>query len=368
MSDRFLRREDLQRLLDHLHQDGYRCLGPQVRDGAVVFDLITRAAQLPAGWHELQAPGSYRLERGAGARCFAWANGPQALKPLTFAPREFLWRVERGERGELRFREVVPEVQPTAVIGVRACDLAAMHLQDQHFCYQEYPDHYYNRRRRSLLLVAVDCASPAATCFCHSTGDGPDATSGYDIALTELDEGYLVRSRSERGHAIADGLPLVPAGADQLERAGAQSRAAAAGQGRRLLSRDLQAALLERLEHPRWDQVAARCLSCGNCTAVCPTCFCHTEADATDLDGRRSGHYRHWDSCFTEGHSYMHSFVVRDSTRLRYRQWLVHKLATWHQQYGRSGCVGCGRCISWCPVGIDLTEEVQAMMGEGGDA
>jgi ferredoxin len=364
VSDRFLRREDLQRLLEALQNAGYRCVGPQVRDGTVVFDVLTRASQLPVGWRDRQAPGSYRIEPSAGPRAFAWANGPQALKPLTFASREVMWRVDRGPRGELHFAETLPEVAPTAVIGVRGCDLAALHLQDQHFGYREYADHYYNRRRRALLLVGVDCAYPAATCFCHSTGDGPGVSSGFDIALTELEEGFLVRARGERGQAIVAGLPLAPASPGQLECAAAQAQAAAQGQARQLPARDLRDALLERLDHARWGQVAARCLSCGNCTSVCPTCFCHSEGDYSAMDGRHAEHHRQWDSCFTEGHSYIHGLVVRDSTRLRYRQWLVHKLGLWHDQYGRSGCVGCGRCITWCPVGIDITDEVAALVGE----
>ncbi len=366
--DQFLRRDDLDRLISVLKRQGYRCVGPRVRDGTVVFDTIQRAADLPIGWRDRQAPGRYRLEPTGDRRCFAWANGPQAVKPLTFAARETLWRVGRNERGELRFVEQTVEAPPTAVIGLRACDLAALNLQDQHFCYQEYPDHYYNNRRRSLLLIAVDCAFPAETCFCHSTGDGPSASAGFDLALTELDDGFLVRAKSERAKGIVEELPLQPATDAQRAAAERQHGDAVAAQTRSLPARDLKDRLLASFDHPRWEQVAARCLACGSCTSVCPTCFCHSEGDVTDLDGRRSEHYRQWDSCFTEGHSYMHSFVVRDNTQLRYRQWLVHKLGTWHEQYGRSGCVGCGRCITWCPVGIDITEEARALCGENDDA
>jgi ferredoxin len=358
----YLPRKRFQALLDVLHRDGYETVGPKVQDGAIVFGPLTRAHELPAGWQDRQAPGSYRLERGDSARLFAWANGPQALKPLTFASREVLWSVRRGENGELKFVEEVPEPRPTAVIGVRGCDLAALVLQDQHFCYREYNDHYYNARRRSLLLVAVDCSHPADTCFCHSTGDGPAASATFDIALTELEDGYLVRARSERGRGIVEDLGLEPETDAHREAAAAQHEAAVAAQTRGLPDHDLRDGLMAALEHPQWDDVAGRCLSCGNCTSVCPTCFCHTEGDHTDLAGRSSEHYRQWDSCFTRGHSYMHGFVVRDDTRLRYRQWLLHKLALWHDQYGRSGCVGCGRCIAWCPVGIDITAEAHALL------
>jgi Fe-S-cluster-containing hydrogenase component 2 len=113
----------------------------------------------------------------------------------------------------------------------------------------------------------------------------------------------------------------------------------------------IQQLLADNLEHPRWDDVASRCLTCANCTLVCPTCFCHGVEDTTDLTGDHAERWRHWDSCFTLDYSYVHGGTVRSSTRSRYRQWMTHKLGTWFDQYGTSGCVGCGRCTTWCPVG-----------------
>jgi len=364
----FLPRKQFQTLLNILKRDGYHCIGPQLKDGAIVYQTLNNVTELPQGVHDKQAPGQYRLDSSDSPRYFAWANGPQTLKPLTFAPREALWQVKSDKKGAIDFSETLPEGQATAVIGVRNCDLAALHLQDQHFCYQQYPDAYYNKRRRALFLIAVDCSHPAETCFCHSTGDGPTANSGFDIALTELEDGFLVRAKSERGKTVLTDLPLLEATDEQQTLAEHQQQTAVEVQQRRLPSRFLKDTLLANLEHPRWEAVAKRCLSCTNCTSVCPTCFCHTAGETPSLDGRTSEHYRQWDSCFTQGHSYMHSFILRDSTQLRYRQWLTHKLGTWHEQYGRSGCVGCGRCITWCPVGIDITEEATAICGENHDA
>jgi ferredoxin len=126
-------------------------------------------------------------------------------------------------------------------------------------------------------------------------------------------------------------------------------------------SRDVKDLLYRNLEHPRWDEVATRCLSCANCTMVCPTCFCTTVEDVTDLSGEHAERWQRWDSCFTQAFSYVHGGSVRPSTKAKYRQWMTHKLATWLDQFGSSGCVGCGRCITWCPVGIDITEEVRAI-------
>lgn len=352
----FLPRQELQRLVDRLRTAGFSCIGPQLHDGTIAYDTFDTVSALPRGMHDQQAPGSYRLTSGNGERCFAWANGPQALKPLTFAPRESLWQAYQGAG----FAPAPLHDVPTAVIGVRACDLAALHIHDQHF---RHNDPYYAARRQRLFLVAVNCSHPADTCFCVSTGDGPEAQAGFDLVLDELDEGYIVRSGTPAGGNILRELFLHPASDAQRAEAQQQNTAAAARQIRVLPGRNLRDALFARLEHARWDDVAARCLSCGNCTAVCPTCFCHSERDEPALDGRSSVHYRQWDSCFTEGHSYIHGVVIRAETKFRYRQWLTHKLGSWHDQYGRSGCVGCGRCISWCPAAIDITAEAAALCG-----
>ncbi len=357
----FLLRSHLQDLLDALVAVGYRCVGPQVRDGAVCYDTLREAADLPWGWRDAQNPGTYRLRQTGGAYAFAWANGPQGLKPLLFAPRELLQTSIRAPDGGLRFAAPVASVGAMAVVGVRACDLAALRLLDQHFIGGFVPDPHYAARRADLFLIAVHCSHPAATCFCVSTGDGPRAEQGFDLALGETEAGFVVFAGSAAGAGLAERLPLRPAQAAEEAFVDAALADAVKAQTRSLPSRDLRAGLFGNLRHPRWEAVASRCLSCGNCTAVCPTCFCHGEGEEVAADGASSARYRQWDSCFTQEHSAIHGMVIRADTRQRYRQWLTHKLGSWHGQYGRSGCVGCGRCITWCPVGIDITEEAAAV-------
>jgi sulfhydrogenase subunit beta (sulfur reductase) len=358
----YLARSDMDVLLAQLRQAGYRCIGPRLRDGAIVYDEVASSADFPAGVQVEQSPGRYRTEQTTSSRVFAWSTGPQALKPLLFQPRETLWQVERAADGALRFQPAPAQAVPTAVIGVRSCDLAALALQDRHFLPGEHGDPYYQARRSALLLIVVNCTFPAETCFCASTGDGPVASAGFDLVLDELDEGFLVRAGSPAGERLLAGLPLTSATPAQQESAARAGKAAAARQTRRLPGGNLYPQLLARHAHAHWQDVAGRCLSCGNCTSVCPTCFCFRERDQAPFGVARSTHVREWDSCFSAGHSYIHNHTIHADTRLRYRQWLLHKLGSWHAQYGRSGCVGCGRCIAWCPTGIDLTAEIAALL------
>ena len=363
-----LPRTEFDSLIQALRSMGAECIGPTVRDNAIVYAPISSSDALPQGIHDQQAPGSYKLNSGNGTRWFAWANGPQALKPLLFSPQEPLWQVEREDDGGLRFQVQIPDVGLTAVIGVRACDIAAMVLQDQHFISGNNIDQAYATRRQDLIIIAINCTHPATTCFCHATGDGPVARDHYDILLDELDEGFAVQTGSARGEDIVKQLSLLPLTKLLDRQIQAAHNTAIEQQNRALPETDIPALLYQQQESSRWHAIGERCLSCGNCTSVCPTCFCHHTTDETALNGKLTTRMRQWDSCFSQGHSYIHGFTLRLDTSLRYRQWLTHKFASWVEQYGRSGCVGCGRCISWCPVEIDVTEELQLIAEEAGHA
>jgi ferredoxin len=194
---------------------------------------------------------------------------------------------------------------------------------------------------------------------------GPKATFGYDLALTEMLEGgqhyFVVEIGSEKGESVFQQISRRQADAREIKAAESVIARTAQQMGRQMDTAGIKELLYHNYEHPRWDEVASRCLTCANCTMVCPTCFCTTVEDVTDLTGDAAERWRRWDSCFTMDFSYIHGGSVRASTKSRYRQWMTHKLATWIDQFGSSGCVGCGRCITWCPVGIDLTEEVRAI-------
>ena len=354
-------------LIAALRSDGYRVLGPTVRDGAIVHADISSVDDLPAGWTEEQDGGRYRLVRRDDGAFFGFATGPHSWKQFLHPPRALEWRARRtGADGAFTVEAEVEELRPLAFIGVRSCDLRAIAVQDRVLTGGQYPDAGYERRRRDAFVVAVNCGTPGGTCFCVSMGTGPRANGGFDLALTELlDNGrheFLVEIGSTLGAAVVERLETRAARDEDVRAGEAVVATAAAAMGRDLPDAAEVPVLLQRtLEHPRWDDVAERCLSCGNCTMVCPTCFCTTSEDVTDLAAATSERWRRWDSCFTMDFSYVAGGSTRTTTRSRYRQWMTHKLSTWWDQFGESGCVGCGRCITWCPVGIDLTEEVRAI-------
>lgn len=355
----------LKQLFQALTENHYEVIGPTIREGAVVVDRLTSVQDLPIGWTDEQDAGTYRLKRGEEGAYFGYSLGPQSWKRILQPPIQKLWHAKR-EGNEF---SIIPEPSQSssyAFIGVRPCELRAMEVQDKTFLEGDFIDSGYKSRRDSFVVV-VNCSRAGGTCFCVSMGSGPKAISGFDLALTEIVSAerhyFIAEVGSGRGAKLLLEVAHSRATAAQKEAAHQVVAETARHMGRTLNTVGLKDLLYSSYDHPRWDNVAARCLSCTNCTMVCPTCFCTTIKDATDLAGQTAERWKEWDSCFTTEFSYIHGGSVRASVKSRYRQWLIHKLATWNDQFGVLGCVGCGRCITWCPVGIDLTEEVRAIRG-----
>ncbi|MCB9371196.1 MAG: 4Fe-4S dicluster domain-containing protein [Microthrixaceae bacterium] len=349
-------------LLGALADDGRRVIGPRVRDGAVVLDDLDGVADLPVGWADEQSPGRYRLRRRDDDAHFGFTTPSTSWKPFLHPAREVVFRARLDGAG---FEVTPPDApEPLAFIGVRACDLAGIAVQDRVLGGGRFVDAGYAARRSDVFVVAADCGESGPTCFCGSMGTGPTATTGFDLAVGERlgdEPRFFVRIGSARGAALLERVEHTPA--TEADRADARAAAAraVAGQSRSVAAGEVAGLLARNLEHPRWDEVAERCLACTNCTLVCPTCFCTSVEDSVDLAGTEAVRSRRWDSCFTLDFTALGGAPVRGSVRSRYRQWLTHKLSTWQDQFGELGCVGCGRCLTWCPVGIDLTEEVAAI-------
>jgi sulfhydrogenase subunit beta (sulfur reductase) len=356
----FIEKKELERLILALRAAGYQVIGPRVEQEVVVYAELETAQQLPRGWSDAQEPAKYRLRQEGHGKYFAYNLGPHSWKQFLFPPKVTVATADRTADG-WRLETPSPPTPRFAFLGVRACELRALAIQDRVFLEGPSIDPIYRQRRESALIIAVNCTQAASTCFCNSMDSGPRCSTGFDLGLTEIASGFIVEVGTEAGAASLSSLNHRPAFATELASAESERRQAVDQLRKPFDSEGLRDLLLSNLEHPRWDAVAERCLSCTNCTMVCPTCFCSTVSEITDLEGMHVERERQWDSCFNLDFSYLASGIVRNDRRSRYRQWLTHKLASWHDQFDTSGCVGCGRCITWCPVGIDLTEEVAAI-------
>jgi sulfhydrogenase subunit beta (sulfur reductase) len=357
--------EDLQGLLDILRNRGYKIIGPTIRNGAITYDELNAPFDLPVGWRDRQDSGQYRLEKGDRETLFDYVVGPHSLKKYLHPPVVQLWRAERDGRG-FRVIDRADEAPKYAFIGVRSCDIHAIAILDKVFNNGPFSDSIYNLRRQRTFTLAVNCTRPGGTCFCLSMNTGPKVTFGFDIALTEVvAEGrcyYVAKVGTEIGGDILGEMTYHDALEKEKREARILMEQASKQMGRTLNTSNLKAIFYDHFEHVRWEEVAARCLTCANCTMVCPTCFCTNVGEINALSGEYAERWRKWDSCFNRDFAYMHGGSIRASEKSRYRQWLTHKLATWMDQFGTFGCVGCGRCITWCPVGIDITEEAEAIL------
>jgi sulfhydrogenase subunit beta (sulfur reductase) len=351
----------LDQLISVLNEMDFQVVGPTVRDEAIVYENLNSINDLPEGWTDEQEGGTYRLKRRPDKALFGYVVGPHSWKKFLHPPERRLFQANLKD-GDF---EIIPEELETpkfAFLGVRSCELHAIAIQDKVFLGGGHVDASYKMRRENAFLIAVQCGQSAATCFCTSMDTGPRAESGFDLALTEIldneDHHFVVEVGSDQGNAVMEKILHRQATGENVTQAKKQTEEVATKMKRTLDTTNIKELLYENLEHPQWNDIAERCLSCANCTMVCPTCFCSTVEDVTDITGDHAARWQKWDSCFTMDFTHMHGGEVRASTQSRYRQWLTHKLASWQDQFDSSGCVGCGRCITWCPVAIDLTEEI----------
>ena len=357
-------RSEFPELFNELNKRNFRIIGPKIRDSAIVYDQIYSEADLPIGWTDVQEAGNYRLKRREDQAIFGYNAGPDSMKKFLHPPRQLLWDAKRGKDGfEISPKDVPREKR--AYLGIRACGLQAVTIQDSVFTEGVYVNESYRKKREDAFIIAVNCSQAGKTCFCASMGSGPCAKKGFDVALTEVlrknEHYFLIETGTKEGLDIVSNLSVSEATNSDIQIVDEILEKTAMSMGRTMDTANIKSLLYENLESSRWEDVASRCLSCANCTMVCPTCFCTTVQDKTDLSGEIAERWERWDSCFNLEFTEIHGGSSRSSTKSLYRQWLTHKLATWMDQFGTSGCVGCGRCITWCPVGIDITEEVKAI-------
>ena len=365
--------EGIAALLALLTKVGYQSIGPKLRDGAITYEPISSIDDLPVGMSDEQEPGKYRVVKGTKGAFFEYVCGPTSWKKYLFPPKHKIWEADKTAKG-FDIKPLDTKVPKLAFFGVRSCELEAIKIQDKVFGYGReddkgrgiFSDPLYVERRTQALIIAVNCSRAGKNCFCTSMGGSPHVKGeqGFDLALTELTispkHEFLIEVGSQPGGLLLEMLDYREPRSSDLSRADAQARSVATSIRRKMIP-DVKDVMKRNLDSAHWDNVAERCMNCANCTMSCPTCFCSTVEETTDLKGDHAERWRSWDSCFTGDFSYIHGGAIRRETGSRYRQWITHKLSSWHDQFGTSGCVGCGRCITWCPVGIDITKEAKAI-------
>jgi sulfhydrogenase subunit beta (sulfur reductase) len=358
-----IQKSNLNEILEHLNKAGYQTIGPKVKNDTLVYEPIDSLEEFPQGFASKQSPGKFRLVSNGSRRYFDVIPGAHSWKQFLFPPRIELFRLQKNGKGWKQTGQQ-SEIPKYALIGVRACELAAMQIQDSIFMRSDFNDPIYHSRREHVFILSVNCLHPAGTCFCSSMDTGPRVRDGFDLNLTELDDVFVLTIGSELARGILADIPYEDASGFILTSVEHSIEQAVQKMERSLDTGDLPELILANLDIPYWKEIGKRCLSCGNCTQVCPTCFCWDTTDQMSLDGKTTSRERIWDSCFNPGYSYQAGGNTRPTIHSRYRQWLSHKLGTWKQQYGTFGCVGCGRCITWCPAEIDLTEEISTLRKE----
>lgn len=372
--------DGLMTVIDELGRAGYEVWSPAIRDGVVVTRRFEDGDELPAGYVSVQSPGAYELVRTPDHSRFGWAVGPQPWKPLFHPASVTTMTMSQTDRvSTVAVSVASPPIEPLAVFGMRPCDMAGVDKLDRVLL--ECPtsgEPTYRDRRNGAFFVVVNCGVPASTCFCASVDTGPHVdgrTTTHDLEVTELvgatptaEPDYVIGATSVRGaevlERVAERVESAAVSDVHLNRVAASRTAAENNMERHLSSGRVAPALAGSHDSQRWEEVAETCLACGNCTAVCPTCFCTTINDIGDLTGTQVERHRDWESCFSLEFSRLGNAPVRTSVAARYRQWMTHKLGTWHDQFGESGCVGCGRCTTWCPVGIDFVHVAQGFVDD----
>lgn len=357
-----IRKNNIDDLIKSLIEHGYTVIGPTVKDGAIIYDEIESTNDLPIGYGDEQKAGYYRLKKRNDNALFGYVVGPHSWKKYLFPQKIKLWSATKNGKG-FTINEEEPQIPKYAFIGVRACEIKAILIQDKVFNNNLFSDKIYNTLRKNILILAVNCTVAANTCFCVSMKTGPKALDGYDISITEIinnnDHYFLLDIKSDAGNEITSKLQFENADEKQINIAELAIKDTEKSITRKLNTEGIKELLYSNHDHPNWQEIASRCLTCANCTMVCPTCFCSNVEDTTDLTGNHTERWRKWDSCFNLDYSKVAGGNFRTSPKARYRQWMTHKLASWIDQFGTSGCVGCGRCITWCPVGIDITKEAE---------
>ena len=349
----------ISKLVQNLRSQGYTVVGPSLCEGVIRLKEITELGDLASGVLDVQAPGSYSIA-GESPLFFSSVNGPDSAKNFLHPPEVVLTKLIEGSRG-VEQTSAFHSDKKYAFFGLRPCDLRAVEIMDGAMMSPGYEDPVYSTLRNGSIFVVVNCTRAGGNCFCATMGTGPEASSGYDMAITELPDRLLI-DVPEGSKKLLEGVKVSPASEDDVRVGKEMIDRARTQMGRRFEAEQVSKLMYAGMDSHVWKETADRCLACGNCAMVCPTCFCNVVQDRTDITDGSVSRVRMWDSCLSKDFVYSAGGNPRQERSARYRQFVMHKFAYWRDQFGPYGCVGCGRCVTWCPVGIDITQTVNRIL------
>jgi sulfhydrogenase subunit beta (sulfur reductase) len=336
MNAKVIKKEDIADFLDTLLKD-YEVFAPVKRDRLVVFDQIHSGREAFLTFTAtVMSPKEILL--------------PQSETLFTYSSTDSAADLEVPSGRE----------KPRLIFGIHPCDVKSLVFLDRIFNEEEYKDVYYLERRKGMVVVSMGCIKPRLTCFCTSVGGGPFSTEGSDLQLVDIGDEYVVQVLSDKGEKLLGKARLEDAGEDKVSLMRRVAEDAEASMAPKLNIDGLKEKLDKMFDDPIWDVLTEKCLSCGVCTYLCPTCYCFDIVDEARVSGGER--IRLWDSCqfplFTLQAS---GENPRPTSKERYRQRIMHKFSYLIDNCGRIGCVGCGRCVTECPVNLDIRQIITAI-------
>jgi len=333
MSDKILTKENLPAFIEELKGE-YEVIGPKRSGDMFVFDHIDESEELELDYPTTRLP----------------------PKKIFLPQREPLYEYEKKE-GDVVIRDLRERWDKKRVLlGVHPCDIAGLLCLDKVFGL-EYDDPYYWERRNSTVIIGITCKEPCEHGFCDVMETGPDAARGYDLLMTDIGGKYYLRPGSELGEKLLKADYFGEATEDDTRR-----RDAAIEGVRRKMKTDLdisgiEGRMKERVDDELWSEYTERCVLCGACNFVCPTCHCFTIRDETNFTGTKGRRVRVWDACHFKNFALIAgglNFRGKKDSRIKHR--IYDKLYYSKEKYGEFFCVGCGRCATFCPAEIDIKE------------
>ena len=289
---------------------------------------------------------------------FAYLNSKNAPKNVFFPHTETMMKYTRTEKGMV-FSAEVKQADESVLFGVRPCDAHSFALLDKLFDQEKYKDEYYIAKRQNTTVITLACVKPPYTsCFCTSVDGEPVSSEGADILITDIGVNYLVEFITPKGEALAKYFGDTKADAQADAKKAEIAAKAKEAIKSKIPAHEVKPILDVNFDNPFWNTIHSKCLACGTCTYLCPTCHCFDISD--EVKGSDGVRIRSWDSCMfpmftkeTSGHN------PRSSQKERWRQRTMHKFKYYVDMFNAISCVGCGRCVMYCPVNIDIRKIVE---------